>query len=153
MIISRTLVIVAALTGVVIGAAGGWWYNLPPTPWLKFGPLSASYAPEAQEITLKGSYTVHRMCNKGLDVIWRTEAIATDGQLAVYGPKPGMPLLTAGDHPYSSTIPLLERIRPDGWVVRVIATCPGEDPETVVSMAATVGEWSQDGATNFWEPM
>jgi hypothetical protein len=97
--------------------------------------LQALYTTGAEEITLTGDLVVARECEEGVAVIWRTEAVATDSQIALYGPKPGMPPLTKGHHPYVSSIPLLEKILPDGWVVRIIATCPGETPETVVAAA------------------
>lgn len=128
----------AALVGMVLGAVGGWWYALPPEPWLLFHRLTAVYELGSRDIELRGYYTVEKECRGDLDVIWRTEAIASDGQLATYGPKPGMPPLTHGPHVYVSSIPLVETIRPDGWVVRVIATCPSLKPETVVSPAAPV---------------
>lgn len=133
--------VLAVLIGALIGGASGWWYALPPTEWLNFTELRASYKHGAKEISLLGRYEVIRQCTLDDAVIWRTEAIASDGQLAVYGPKPGLPPLERGQHSYISSIPLLQRILPDGWVVRIIATCPGEKPETVVSPAAVVLVW------------
>lgn len=133
----RALAAVAAV-GVAIGAVGGWLWALPPTPWLEFHWLTAHYEVGQREIALSGRYTVNFVCPPDVEVIWRTEAIATDGQLALYGPKPGLPPLGVGNHEYKSSIPLLEAILPDGWVVRVIATCPGMKPDTAVSLAAAV---------------
>ena len=127
------------IAGVAVGGIIAWWISRPPTPWIKFEWITATYVPQGidgPEIQLKGVYYVNRECHR--KVIWRTEAIATDGQIALYGPKPGAPPLTKGRHEYEATLPLLAGIRPDGWRSTVIITCPGETPETVPGPSTTV---------------
>ena len=138
----------AVLLGGTAGFAASWWLNQPTPPWLNFSRLAAHYDTGTVEITLSGSFVVNRECEVPAPVIWRTEAIATDGQLALYGPKPEPPDFTYGYHEYVGTIPLLGEISPDGWVVRVLVTCPGEKPETVSSPAARVAVFRGGGGVH-----
>lgn len=127
------------MIGIAVGGIITWWAARPPTPWIEFEWLTAVYVPQGKdgpEIQLKGVYYIVRECRR--KVIWRTEAIATDGQIALYGPKPAVPAVTEGRHEYEATLPLLAGIRPDGWRSTVIMTCPGETPETVPGPSTTV---------------
>lgn len=126
--------------GLVIGGGLSWWITSQQTPWLEFDKLTSTYQPGAREIQMVGEYTVHRPCDGEQNrlVIWRTEALATDGQIALYGPKPDMPPMTVGTHVYSAPITLQEAILPDGWRTSVIITCAGANPETVASPSALV---------------
>ena len=132
------------LVGAALGAAISWWWAQPPTPWIKFEWLVATYKEGSDAIELRGAYVVHRACPVDKAVIWRTEALATDGQIAIYGPKPNLPPLDEGYHQYSAPLSLLHGIKPDGWRSTVIATCPGERPETVPSPSASVQMKEED---------
>lgn len=127
------------LIGLVLGAGIMWFFTREPLPWLEFQSLEATYKTGSTDILLNGVYRINLECDHGSKpVIWRTEALATDGQIAIYGPKPAPPLLTVGEHRYYATLRLLESINPDGWESRVIASCAGAYPETVASPAAIV---------------
>lgn len=139
----------AIILGIVFGSVASWWLNTPAPAWLNFTTLEAYYKSGAVEITTVGQYIVNRECAPsqiakgdvpaGTElVIWRTEAIATDGQIASYGPRQPAPDFGLGPHRYVKAIPLTKEINPDGWVVRILITCPGESPETVTSPAAKV---------------
>lgn len=135
----RNPVFVGVMAGLILGGTISWYLNKPTPRWMEFEWLTAHYRPEGLVIALNGEYRVIRKCplSRG-GVIWRTEAIATDGQIALYGPTESHPDLTTGNHVYKGNISLLEPINPDGWIVRVIVTCPAENPETVVSPPAPV---------------
>lgn len=129
----------ALLIGILLGSILSWWLNYDKPRWMHFESLSASYVLGEKEIELSGAYVVARPCHDGKGpIIWRAEALATDGQVAIYGPSPALPDLDVGYHQYADSIQLLQTIQPDGWVVRIIVTCPGEQPETVVSPPARV---------------
>lgn len=123
--------------GVALGAAISWFIYAPQALWMKFDWLTATYVTGSDRILLAGLYEVGRPCDA--PVIWRTEALATDGQIAVYGPSaPGLPPLTVGEHAYEDAIALLEPIFPDGWRVTVIVTCTSEPRGTVASPSVPV---------------
>jgi hypothetical protein len=145
----RRFVLAGMVASGCLGLVLGWWLGQPPAAWMDFYQLRAFYAVEGREITTDGQYEVRRECAttdeaRGIEpsgssrVIWRYEAIATDGQIASYGPKPPAPSFDKGEHHYTGSIPLQRMISPDGWVVRILITCPGEEPETVTSPAARV---------------
>lgn len=149
----RCLVFYAVVVGMLAGIWVSWWIN---RPWLEFERLDATYRLTAHQILLQGSYKVNRECDHGgwwgaltrwvfgkavppdNVPVWRNQAIATDGQIALYGPIPEAPSLAPGHHTFAMTIPLLAEIYPDGWTVTSFASCPGERPETVVSRLAVV---------------
>ena len=119
------------LLGMAFGSWISWWLN---RPWLEFMSLMATYELEAHEIKLYGYYQVNRECKaEPAGAVWRNEALATDGQIAMYGPRPEAPPMFKGEHRLAMSIPLEERILPDGWKVTAEAYCAGESPETVVS--------------------
>jgi hypothetical protein len=143
----NTVNLIGLIGSGLLGLALGWFLGRPPDPWLDFDELQAFYELDARQITTAGHYEVSRECDvsktsKGTEpagssrVIWRYEAISSDGQIAVYGPRPPAPSFANGEHRYTGSIPLLREIDPDGWVVRVLITCPGEAPETVTSPPA-----------------
>lgn len=124
--------------GLVLGAGAMWYLTRGQLPWLEFSMLNASYTLGSTEIDIAGAYIVRRPCNHDGKVVWRTEALATNGQIAVYGPKPDAPTLTVGEHQYHTTLPLLDMIDPDGWEVRLLVSCAGAYPETMASPRAVV---------------
>ena len=130
---ARIILAVSLLACVTIGLGAGWWLGSPPPPWLVFKELHASYRLGSNEILLTGRHLVNRECAS--PVSWYQEALATDGQIAQYGPVSGAPLLTKGMHLYEDKIALTEEIFPDGWKVWLIARC---ESETVTSMSARV---------------
>lgn len=130
------LATLSLLVGATIGVGLGWWTNRPVQPWVSFAEFEASYVLESKVVKLAGLYRVFRVCYT--DLIWRTEILATDGQIALYGPKDDEPVLTSGWHEYHEEVRLLRPILEDGWVARVIITCPEEHPDTVVSPPAVV---------------
>lgn len=126
------------LIGSLCGFALGFWLTYQPPAWIEFADLKASHVLGSKVISVSGKYLVNRECDSQRPVIWRTEALATDGQVAIYGPRPEPPPLTLGSHEYVSEIPLKEDISPDGWAVSVITTCSNELPPTVASHPALV---------------
>ena len=149
----RCWILYSTFLGSLVGFSIAWWYN---RPWIEFEYVAAAYQLEAHEIFLDGYYQVNRECgnrspldkliawllNKPLlpkiEPVWRNEALATDGQIALYGPLPAPPDLSRGEHRLHMRIPLLAEIYPDGWKATARAYCPGERPETVISPLAVV---------------
>lgn len=128
--------VLTSVVGLALGFGISWWIN---RPWMEWEWITATYRLGDFRIALVGQYDVNRDCwRQGGQVLWRTEARATDGQIALYGPGEATPSLTVGSHRYEGEIALVEKINPDGWQVFVIVTCPGETPESVVSPAARV---------------
>ena len=125
---------------LVIGIVSGGvlsWLVLNKPPWIAFDTLNATYSDDApNKIRVSGFYEVHRSCKA--TVIWRVEALSADGQVAIYGPTPTAPDLRPGTHLYNGDLPVTGGTRPIGWVVRVIAICATEVPETVSSGGAIV---------------
>ena len=130
--------VVGAATGALLGAGIAWYWVVGPAPWMSFDDLQATYVRDSRQIGLSGHYQINRPCPDAKKIVLRVEALATDGQIAMYGPKPGVPDVTEGRHVYVDSLPLLQAIEPDGWIVRAIITCPGELEDTIVSPSATV---------------
>jgi hypothetical protein len=128
----------ALLAGGLFGAGLAWYIAAPETPWLEFKDLRADYVLDSHEIQLAGHYAVNRTCLPSGKLIWRVEALATDGQIAIYGPKGRVPHLEESGV-YTESVALAQEIQPDGWTARLLISCiTGAKVETVVSPTATV---------------
>lgn len=125
-----------ACAGVIVGSGVSWYLT---RPWLEFEWLTASYERGAERITLLGEIRVNRSCPPE-DVIWRTEALANDGQVASYAPTEQAPVLTKGLHQYEGEIALKEPILPDSWQVTIIVSCAGDGFGTAASKRTLVTE-------------
>lgn len=135
--VPRNLALISLFIGACIGVAIGWLTDKPPPTWMHFETFRATYVLGSKVVRLSGVYEVTQICDDNT-LIWRTEILATDGQIALYGPKADAPMLTEGWHQYDEDIMLLRPILEDGWVARAIVTCPDERPDTVVSPPAVV---------------
>ena len=123
--------------GALVGGVGAWWFS---RPWIEFKPLTAYYIDGDPAIYVSGRYQVNRECNTSSSpIVWRIEALATDGQIALYGPQPVVPEMSRGEHLYNEKLPLLETIRPDGWRVTALVTCTSASGrQTIASDPAVV---------------
>lgn len=149
----RCWVLWSGVLGLAIGAWISWYIN---RPWLEIFFVSATYRAQWNEILLEGYLDVNRECDGDTTLrtlldwlltgrepvhvtpVWRNQAIATDGEVALYAPIPDPPPLTKGEHRFSMTIPVLEGIFPVGWLITIAVTCSGESPETAVSRQTSV---------------
>ena len=133
--------ILGCVVGLIIGGTASWWINHVPPRWLEFQSLAATYSTGDLKIHLKGRYHVERECRRedGMGpIMWQKRAIATDGQVALYGVVRMPPPLVLGDHYYDDVIPLKQPINPDGWYILLAVICPGEDPEMIVPPRAVI---------------
>jgi hypothetical protein len=129
----------ALVAGGVFGAGLAWYIAMPEAPWLEFKDLQANYVLDSHQIELSGHYTVNRTCQPNGKLIWRVEALATDGQVAIYGPKGNAPHLANHDGVYAESVALAQEIQPDGWTARLLISCISNNKvETIVSPTATV---------------
>jgi hypothetical protein len=142
--------------GIAVGSVLVWAIYVPPTPWMHFNWVIASYERGIPTIYLDGEYEIVRECPVLLRarVVWRAQLIAPDGHVMIHVPGGAPPPLTVGVHRYQQTMSLLSemepttpgwKVSPIGWRVLFIATCPGEMPETVPSPLVTIVAKHADG--------
>jgi hypothetical protein len=131
------------VVGALIGGGGAWWFS---RPWIEFNPLIAQYIEGDPAIYVSGTYSVNRECDISKSpIVWRIEALATDGQIALYGPQPVLPDMSRGRHYYQEKLPLLATIRPDGWRTTVLVTCTSASgQQTIASDPAIVQMFNAD---------
>ena len=129
-------VIWSMVIGAMIGGGTAWWFS---RPWLQFESLTAQYIKGDPAIYVSGSYQVNRECEiRHSPIVWRIEALATDGQIALYGPQPIVPEMSKGVHLYQEKLPLRAMIRPDGWKVTVLVTCTSASGQQTIASDPTV---------------
>ena len=130
------------IAGLIVGGAIGWWVNKPPARWVHFFGLRAEYHLGSTAIHVTGDYEVVRSCRDSAgergEVRWTMAAIATDGQIALYGPASPPPDLSLGEHSYEDTIELREPIIADSWQVYITVQCALQGFYTVISPIATL---------------